>query len=280
MCNKEKKINMNFYSVCSRKMANKSLLSRVQFDQLLENVNEFIQTEWLPVNYKTDLNKPKNNSNIDVILREPCSKYPLENSWTFWYFKNNREAEWKDNLTPLATVEFVEDFWSVYEHLLPVEQLSDGMDYMLFKKGIQPMWEDAHNLNGGRWLFTIEKKTPTKRLMELWLNALISLIGSHYDEESALVNGTVLNIRHKVNKIALWTNESSNTLAQNRIGKRFKKTLDIQMPINFEAHNKAELVSVTETTDEHKTDHKTRENNSMSIQNAFIVATNSYNKQK
>src|SRR5271163_1904018 len=30
--------------------------------------------------------------------------FPLEDSWTFWYFKNDRMCDWKDNLIKITTV--------------------------------------------------------------------------------------------------------------------------------------------------------------------------------
>lgn len=187
-------------------------------------------------------NKPKpdpcKQSHKEIKLqRDPNSKYPLEASWCFWFFKNNRENQWKDNLILLSTVDYVEDFWSVYNHLKPVEYMSDGCDYMLFKKGIEPMWEDKRNENGGRWLLNIEKRSCTNFLNSLWLNSLLSLIGSHYDDETSYVNGVVLNKRLKTNKIALWTNNYENQVAQNKIARKFKKELGLNDAfVLFEIH--------------------------------------------
>jgi translation initiation factor 4E len=62
--------------------------------------------------------------------------FPLEDSWTFWYFKNDRMCEWKDNLIKITTVSTVESFWSVYNHLQTASRLGQGCDYFLFKTHI------------------------------------------------------------------------------------------------------------------------------------------------
>jgi len=62
--------------------------------------------------------------------------FPLEDSWTFWYFKNDRTCDWKDNLVQIATVSTVESFWSVFNRLKIASQLTQGCDYWLFKKHI------------------------------------------------------------------------------------------------------------------------------------------------
>ena len=38
-----------------------------------------------------------------------------------------------------------EAFWNVVVSLRPVEKLPSGSTLYLFKKGIQPMWEDPQN---------------------------------------------------------------------------------------------------------------------------------------
>lgn len=59
--------------------------------------------------------------------------FPLEDSWSFWFFKNDRQAEWKDNLIKITTVSTVEGFWSVYNHLQVASRIGQGCDYLLFK---------------------------------------------------------------------------------------------------------------------------------------------------
>lgn len=62
--------------------------------------------------------------------------FPLEDSWTFWYFKIDRNCDWKDNLTKVTTVSTVEQFWSVFNHLKSASRLDHNCDYSLFKSHI------------------------------------------------------------------------------------------------------------------------------------------------
>ena len=62
--------------------------------------------------------------------------FPLEDSWSFWFFKNDRQCEWKDNLIKITTVSTVESFWSVYNHLQVASRIGQGCDYLLFKTHI------------------------------------------------------------------------------------------------------------------------------------------------
>jgi hypothetical protein len=39
-----------------------------------------------------------------------------------------------------------------------VGELKFRCDYSLFKKGIYPCWDDYRNMNGGRWIFSLDVK--------------------------------------------------------------------------------------------------------------------------
>ncbi|KAL3216292.1 hypothetical protein MRX96_006477 [Rhipicephalus microplus] len=68
------------------------------------------------------------------------------------------------------------------------------------------MWEDSRNKNGGHWLFSLHKSQRTIDTGHYWLEILLSLIGEGFDEEiSDSVNGAVLQVRAKFDKLAVWS---------------------------------------------------------------------------
>jgi translation initiation factor 4E len=158
------------------------------------------------------------------ILREPIGRYLLESSWSFWFYKSNPSGEWTENLILLCTVKYVEEFWSVYCRLKSPELLSNGCDYMLFKEGIKPMWEDPENVNGERLQLTLKK---SDKLNKYWLDGALSLIGSHYWEGFDFIKGLVLNVRPKVNRFALWIGSDAGDVVKNRVGSRFLRDLGL-----------------------------------------------------
>jgi translation initiation factor 4E len=104
--------------------------------------------------------------------------HPLEYSWSFWFLKGDRTKSWFDCLQKVAEIHTIEDFWEydeftsyneVYDSLIlrmyhdnsPASSLRWGSDYYLFKTDIQPMWEDPKNVNGGRWLASVDKVFDT-----------------------------------------------------------------------------------------------------------------------
>jgi len=112
---------------------------------------------------KDTTNSSRTESPITDIISQDDSpelliKHPLQNSWTLWFFKNDRNRCWEDNQRPIITFNTVEDFWALYNHIELASKLNAGCDYSLFKEGIKPMWEDDKNKRGGRWLINLDKK--------------------------------------------------------------------------------------------------------------------------
>ena len=163
---------------------------------------------------------------------------PLQDSWTLWYFKNDKSKAWSENLQEVYTVSTVQEFWGLINQIQPVSRLPPGCDYSLFKKGIRPEWEDVKNKEGGRWMINLSKHH--KNLDDLWIDAMLSLIGAEtFDGHSEKANGVTINIRPRQNKIGLWVADDSNPAETIDIGTKFKRSLEGLGSINadFQLHN-------------------------------------------
>jgi len=193
------------------------------------------------VRQEKETGEPKSADQIQdtKITKEIAVKHPLQNKWALWFFKNDKTKSWANNLRQITTFDTVEDFWGVYNHIQLASKLGLGCDYSLFKDGIRPMWEDERNRLGGRWLVNINKNQRQVELDRLWLETLLCLIGEAFGEDSDQVCGAVVNIRHKGDKMAVWTGVADdNADAVLRIGKMFKErlTLNVKSTIAFEKH--------------------------------------------
>jgi translation initiation factor 4E len=177
----------------------------------------------------------------DAALQDPemVIKHPLQNSWAMWFFKNDKSKDWKDNLRVITTFDTVEDFWGLYNHTQPASKLQAGCDYSVFKAGIQPMWEDAQNKKGGRWLINLNKTQRQTHLDDFWLETLLCLIGEGFDEHSDDICGATVNIRPKGDKLGLWTKDATKTEATKKIGIKLKESLNVpsKIVIGFQAHS-------------------------------------------
>lgn len=142
---------------------------------------------------------------------------------------------WEHNQAPIYSVSFVEDFWSVYHHIVRVSELRAGCDYSLFKSGIKPMWEDRANKSGGRWLHSQDKRLRGDPLNEVWLNTMLFLIGGSAGREEYGVNGAVVSIRNKADKVGLWVSLSEGPNLR-EVGGKFKEAIGTQESVIFEAH--------------------------------------------
>lgn len=162
-------------------------------------------------------------------------KHPLQNQWSLWFYDNDRNKTWEENLIELTTFDTVEDFWRLYHHIKLPSELRQGHDYAVFKQGIRPMWEDDANKMGGRWLISLEKKQRFTDLDRFWLDVVLLLIGENF-ENSDEICGAVVNVRPKVDKIAIWTADAMKQHATIEIGKKLKEQLGIHGKIGFQVH--------------------------------------------
>ncbi|MBN3288034.1 IF4EA factor, partial [Polyodon spathula] len=170
----------------------------------------------------------------EVVSTEHYVKHPLQNRWALWFFKNDKSKTWQANLRLISKFDTVEDFWALYNHIQLSSNLMSGCDYSLFKDGIEPMWEDERNKQGGRWLITLTKQQRRSDLDRFWLET----VGEAFDDHSDDVCGAVVNIRTKGDKIAIWTTDYENKDAITHIGQVYKERLGVpqKVIIGYQSH--------------------------------------------
>ncbi|XP_059052413.1 eukaryotic translation initiation factor 4E1-like [Achroia grisella] len=176
----------------------------------------------------------KSTSNTEI-PPEFLIKHPLQNTWSLWFYDNDRNKTWEENLIELTTFDTVEDFWRLYHHIKLPSELRQGHDYAVFKQGIRPMWEDDANKMGGRWLISLEKKQRTSDLDRFWLDVVLLLIGENFEHPEEIC-GAVVNVRAKIDKIGIWTADTSKQYANLEIGRKLKDQLGIHGKIGFQVH--------------------------------------------
>jgi len=169
---------------------------------------------------------------------EVYTKHPLQNTWTLWFFKNDRNKDWEENQKAVINFSTVEDFWALYNHIEEAGKLAAGCDYSLFKKGVKPMWEDKHNKSGGRWLINLKSSQRDPELTKFWTEVMLLMIGEAFGEEHGkYVCGAVVSVRAKGDKIGLWLGSAQNSDAVMAIGRKTKQCLGLRHDkIYFETH--------------------------------------------
>jgi len=166
-------------------------------------------------------------------------KHPLANKWVFWWFRNDKSKSWEQNQEKIAMVDTIEDFWQVHNYIEPASKLGQGCNYMVFKKGIQPDWEDFQNMAGGRWIANIDRNRGDDVVDDLWLEILFIMIGEHAGEHADMVNGAYINIRPKTHKLEMWLKDANNMNAVMQIGSLMKSRMNLKERIYFTIHREA-----------------------------------------
>ncbi|KAH8314635.1 hypothetical protein KR074_004894, partial [Drosophila pseudoananassae] len=221
---------------------------------------------------------PSLNRVVSLIDYDLPIKHPLEHTWTLWHWENDRHKSWSDMLSDVTSFNTVEDFFSVYYFIKPPSDLKIYNDYMVFKQGVRPMWEDDVNKEGGRWMMLLDKVSKTF-MDKIWhdlvgnliimydsflssqslIFQLLCIIGECFDY-SQQICGVVINVRHKANKLcgywpvlivffitiihfcytALWTKDSRNVQAILSIGNQMKQMLPLgNLEIQYQVHKDA-----------------------------------------
>ncbi|CAF0967398.1 unnamed protein product [Rotaria sordida] len=165
-------------------------------------------------------------------------KLQLKNSWGTYFYKADKQRDWKQNVIYITSISYIEDFWSFYTHTYGLRDLSNGSDYMLFKK---KRWEDVSSRGGGKWIFTVDPKRRKHDLDNYWLHLhmrynlqMLLLIGDMFGTNlSTYINGAVVSLRVKGDRLALWLKKIDDLNLIKSIGIKFKDLLNIPSNIQL-----------------------------------------------
>ncbi|UJR36578.1 hypothetical protein I4U23_029297 [Adineta vaga] len=182
-----------------------------------------------------DKQEPSNNKTSSIIkniefpnLHQQQSnddKLLLKNAWGTYFYKADKQRDWKQNVIYITSINYVEDFWSFYTHTYALRDLTNGSDYMLFKK---ERWEDVSSRDGGKWILTFDPKRRKRDLDGYWLHLMLLLIGNAFGSDlSTFINGTVVSLRVKGDRLALWLKKINDFNLIKTIGMKFKDLLNI-----------------------------------------------------
>ncbi|XP_024373246.1 eukaryotic translation initiation factor [Physcomitrium patens] len=176
------------------------------------------------------------------VNRQPEAKmHLLQHSWTFWFDNPNgkqKQATWGTSLREVYTFYTVEQFWGLYNNVLPPSKMSANADFHCFKTGIQPKWEDPKCAHGGKWTVQLPRSGGKMLLDTYWLYTLLAMIGEQFDEGDEIC-GAVVSARRAQDKIAIWTTTASNENAQISIGTQWKDVLDYHEKLGYVFHDDA-----------------------------------------
>lgn len=217
-------------------------------------------------------------------------KHPLYSNWTLYFDSPQSKmlpktpastpgqpgiasGGWMDDIRKIVSFKSVEEFWGLYNNIVPPSQLPNKANYYMFKDGIMPAWEDAQNKNGGKWAIQVPRDKSKNIIDKMWLYTMLAAIGETFETpqtkegekpqapaQSDLVTGVICSARPGFYRIAIWTREAPDTSLtdadplMNRIqtiGKHFKTAVlgykldekltgGFQTEVTFESHKDSE----------------------------------------
>lgn len=104
--------------------------------------------------YESDSDDEDYNVDFDEsklpAIEIPPGDHKLQSCYNLWYARkgSHRASEYGKSLHFIGRCGTVEQWWSLYCHLLRPTELKPYRKLHLFKSGIKPMWEDPENIKG------------------------------------------------------------------------------------------------------------------------------------
>jgi len=167
-------------------------------------------------------------------------KHPLYSPWTLWFDSPATKGRnlpqtpvsafpqtpvpqtpgasgalgWMEDIKRVISFDSVEEFWGLYNNIIPPSQLPQKANYYLFKEGIIPAWEDDANKNGGKWSIQLPKDKNRANVDKMWLYTMLAAIGETFDpfltsgEEAApqsIITGVIVSTRPQFYRLSIWT---------------------------------------------------------------------------
>ncbi len=100
----------------------------------------------------------------------------------------------------------IEEFWRTFNNI-PAPSISpSGSSYFLFRKGIDPKWEDPANKTGGSYSVTFKPHDANSALDDVWIRLCCRAVGESWqDPFRDHVTGVLVKVREKRIVVQVWT---------------------------------------------------------------------------
>ncbi|KAH9950462.1 eukaryotic translation initiation factor 4E class I [Amylocystis lapponica] len=222
--------------------------------------------------------------NIRTVFNDPTNfnvKHPLYSPWTLWFDSPATKGRnmpqtpissfpqtpapkhrgWMEDIKRVISFDSVEEFWGLYNNIVPPSVLPQKANYYLFKEGIIPAWEDEANKNGGKWSIQLPKDKNRLHVDRMWLYTMLAAIGETFDplmtsSESAemppasLITGVIVSTRPQFYRLSIWTRTApagDDDKLRERIeavGKHFKISVEFLSHKDSEKKGKSKKITV------------------------------------
>tara|TARA_B000000557_G_scaffold264605_1_gene270566 strand:+ start:64 stop:597 length:534 start_codon:yes stop_codon:yes gene_type:complete len=140
------------------------------------------------------------------------STHKLHDTWNLWAHLPHDTSWDLKSYKKIMQLKTVEDSIAI-NRTLPDTLIKNCMLFLM-RDGIQPIWEDPKNRNGGCFSY----KIVNKNVVEVWKYLLYAIIGENISKEDAFltsVNGITISPKKNFCIIKIWMNNCNHQNAQN-----------------------------------------------------------------
>jgi hypothetical protein len=158
--------------------------------------------------------------------------YKLNDAWVL-----TKDTHFQ-NITSIQTVDTISSFWTLFNSIPKVNDISYQVNLRLFRKDCAIISEAKENIDGGRWQISMSKPEveASSVFSKLFEFLACDAIGETF---GGLINGVILNVRSRgLHRISLWTSSCDHKLI-NSLEKSIKETcksLNEDFSIEFQKH--------------------------------------------
>ncbi|XP_017781528.1 PREDICTED: eukaryotic translation initiation factor 4E type 2 isoform X2 [Nicrophorus vespilloides] len=174
----------------------------------------------------------------------PPGEHRLQHAYCLWFSQrpsiSARNAHvqgtlgYSQALRLVGQVGTVEQWWALYSHIKRLHDLPQYADLHLFKKGIQPMWEDPANQKGGKWVIRVKKGQANRA----WENLCMAMLGEQFMAGNEIC-GVVVSVRFQEDLLSIWNRNASDQMTTHRIRDALKRLLNLSVTttMEYKTHN-------------------------------------------
>ncbi|KAK5242461.1 hypothetical protein LTR40_012767, partial [Exophiala xenobiotica] len=135
---------------------------------------------------------------------------PFQYRWAVWHSKPDVQQHYL--LTPLVDdVPDIGTFYRVFNNM-PWVQIKQNDSIHIFRSGVKPLWEDAENQQGGRWLIRV--RPDNGRAVRVWEEICLLCCGGELQaavaQERDHILGMSFSPRLYFTHISIWTKQGNN----------------------------------------------------------------------
>ncbi|XP_022919926.1 eukaryotic translation initiation factor 4E type 2 [Onthophagus taurus] len=182
-------------------------------------------------------------------IQYPNGEHKLEHPYCLWYSQRPNAASrntqgYSNSLRLVGQMGTVEQWWGIYCHMVRLQELPPYTDLHLFKKGIQPMWEDPANTKGGKWVIRLKKGYQSGRA---WENLCMAMLGEQFMAGNEIC-GIVVSLRFHEDLISIWNRTATDQIMTARIRDAVKRLLNLPSSAGLEYKTHTDSLKGWKTT--------------------------------